>query len=107
MAINLLSAVGSVSGAMYSRKMAVRAQKNFQSQLDLKRELETGKLDYFNRKLQAKIDNDKAMQAIALINAKANQKRSNTEMRDVRLRENEFKASLANNTINTMKEGEQ
>lgn len=107
MAINLLGALGSVSGAMYSRKMAVRAQKNFQSQLDLKRELETGKLDYLNRKLQAKIDSDKAMQAIALINAKANQKNSNTNMRDVRLRENEFKASLAKNTTDTMKEGDQ
>ena len=107
MTINLLRAVGRVTGAMYSRKMAIRAQKNFQSQLDLKRELETGKLDYLNRNLQAKIDSDKAMQAISLINAKANQKNSNTKMRDVRLREREFEASIAKNTINNMTEGEQ
>lgn len=107
MAINLLSALGSVSGTMYSRKMAIRAQKNFQNQLDLKREIETGKLDLAERKQKALEEYRNSMLEISNKNARANLKRANTGMREIRLKENKFKDSLAKNTTDTMKEGEQ
>ena len=107
MAINLLGAIGSVSGTMYSKKMAIRAQKNFQSQLDLKREIETGKLDFLNKQLEEKIRHNQEMEKIQKYDSETKRKHENAYMRDIRNKEAKFKASLANNTTNTMKEGEQ
>lgn len=107
MAINLLGALGSVSGTMYSRKMAVRAQKNFQSQLDLKREIETGKLDFLNKQLEEKIRHNKTIEELEKYKNLTNRKNVNVKVREQRLEENKYKDSLTKNTNNTMKEGEQ
>lgn len=105
MSINILGALGSVSGVAYSRKMATRAQENFQSQLDLKREIEKGKLDISNRQLEELTRHNKMLEAIEEEKSKASKKEANAELRKIRLEEKKFKASLASNT-NSMKEGE-
>lgn len=106
MAINLLSALGSVSGSMYSKRMATRAQKNFESQLSLKRELETRKLNLAERKQNALEEQNKILAEIEKYKSITERKKANAYTREARLKENKWKNSIANNVTNNMKEGE-
>ena len=91
MAINLLSALGSVSGSMYSKRMASRAQKNFESQLELKRELETRKLDLDERKQKALEDHNKVIEEIEKYKSLTDRKKANADIRATRVKENRLK----------------
>lgn len=113
MPINILDTVGKVASASYSKKMADRAQKNFESQLAVKKDIAEKQKQYRDEKIKLereKLEETKrsnlAKEELELYGKKTERKEANIKANAERRKTKESEIKIEKYESKNKKEGE-